>query len=92
MSCLVLPDGALGLPTLATLEQNIPVIAVRENMDVLRNDLTRLPWRPGQLHVVDNDWEAADVTASLRIGIDPAIVRRPVAEARQVVDAAAPRA
>ncbi|MFC2002561.1 DUF3326 domain-containing protein [Chloroflexota bacterium] len=31
ISCLVIPDGCVGLPTLAALEQGIPVIAVREN-------------------------------------------------------------
>lgn len=84
VSCLVVPDGALGLPTLAALEQGIPVVAVRENRNVLRNDLTRLPWQPGQLHVVENYWEAAAVVASLRIGIDPAVVRRPIADTRLV--------
>ena len=29
VSCLVIPDGCIGLPTLAALEQGIPVIAVR---------------------------------------------------------------
>lgn len=88
VSCLVVPDGALGLPTLAALEQGIPVIAVRENRNVLRNDLSRLPWAPGQLRVVENYWEAVAVVASLRIGIDPAVVRRPLADTAQVALAA----
>ena len=46
ISCLVIPDGCVGLPTLAALEQGIPVIAVRENKNVMRNDLTVLPWKP----------------------------------------------
>jgi hypothetical protein len=78
VSCLVAPDGAVGLPTLAALEQGIPVIAVRENENVLENDLRALPWPHGQLHVVDNYWEAAGVVACLRAGIDPAAVRRPL--------------
>jgi len=78
VSCLVVPDGAVGLPTLAALEQGIPVIAVRENENVLENDLRGLPWAHGQLHVVDNYWEAAGVAACLRAGIDPASVRRPL--------------
>lgn len=88
VSCLVIPDGAIGLPTLAALEQGIPVIAVRENRNLLRNDLARLPWRSGQLHVVENYWEAVAVTAALRLGIDPAVVRRPLAETRPLVLAA----
>ena len=54
VSCLVIPDGCLGLPTLAALEQGIPVIAVRENLNLMRNDLTQLPWQQGQLHIVEN--------------------------------------
>ena len=78
VSCLVIPDGCLGLPTAAALEQGIPVIAVRENENLMRNDLTRLPWRAGQLHLVDNYWEAAGVMAAMRSGIDPGAVRRPI--------------
>jgi hypothetical protein len=78
VSCLVQPDGAIGLPTLAALEQGVPVIAVRESENVMENDLRALPWRQGQLHVVDNYWEAAGVVAALRAGIDPASVRRPL--------------
>ena len=80
VSCLVVPDGALGLPTLAALEQGIPVIAVRENANVMANDLAELPWAPGGLIRVDNHWEAAGVVAALRAGIDPAAVRRPLAD------------
>ena len=78
VSCLVIPDGCLGLPTAAALEQGIPVIAVRENENLMKNDLTRLPWREGQFHLVDNYWEAAGVMAALKTGIDPAAVRRPI--------------
>ena len=78
VSCLVIPDGCLGLPTLAALEQGIPVIAVRENRNVMNNDLTRLPWSPGQFHLVENYWEAAGVMAALKAGIDPKAVRRPL--------------
>jgi hypothetical protein len=80
LSCLVVPDGVVGLPTLASLEQGIPVVAVRESENVLGNDLGALPWAAGQLHVVDNYWEAAGVVACLRAGIDPASVRRPLSE------------
>jgi len=78
VSCLVIPDGCLGLPTLAALEQGIPVIAVRENRNLMRNDLTQLPWRPGQLHVVENYWEAVGVMAALKAGVAPNSVRRPI--------------
>ncbi len=82
VSCLVIPAGCLGLPTLAALEQGITVIAVRENTNLMRNDLKALPWSPGQLLVVDNYWEAAGVMAALKAGIEPRAARRPVEPAR----------
>ena len=82
VSCLITPDGCLGLPALAALRQGIPVIAVRENRNLMRNDLTRLDWAPGQLRVVENYWEAAGVVAALRAGIDPDSARRPIAAMR----------
>ncbi len=78
VSCLVIPDGCIGLPTLAALEQGIPVIAVRENRSLMRNDLTLLPWSDDQLHVVENYWEAAGVMAALKEGMSPGSVRRPL--------------
>ena len=78
VSCLVIPDGCLGLPTLAALEQGIPVVAVRENTNQMKNDLTALPWAQGQLHIVENYWEAAGVLSALKAGIDPMAVRRPL--------------
>lgn len=80
ISCLVIPDGCVGLPTLAALEQGIAVIAVHENRNLMKNDLSLLPWAPGQFHRVGNYWEAVGVIAAMRAGIDPASVRRPLAE------------
>lgn len=78
VSCLVIPDGCLGLPTVAALEQGIPVIAVRENRNLMKNDLGALPWAPGQLHIVENYWEAVGVMTAIRAGIEPTAVRRPI--------------
>ncbi len=78
VSCLVIPNGCIGLPILAALEQGIPVIAVRENRNLMRNDLTALPWSVGQFFPVENYWEAAGVMAALQAGIDPSAVRRPL--------------
>ena len=78
ISCLVIPDGCLGLPTFAALEQGIQVIAVRENVNLMKNDLEALPWASGQLHIVDNYWEAAGVLSAIRTGIEPSAVRRPI--------------
>jgi hypothetical protein len=84
VSCLVIPDGCIGLPTLAALEQGIPVIAVRENHNIMRNDLGALPWASGQLHIVENYWEAAGVMSALKQGVDPASVRRPLPDTTEV--------
>jgi len=78
VSCLVIPDGCLGIPTLAALEQGIPVIAVRENSNLMKNDLSRLPWTSGQFYQVENYWEAAGVMVSIKAGIDPSTIRRPI--------------
>jgi len=82
VSCLVIPDKCVGLPTLAALEQGIPVIAVRENDNLMQNDLLALPWVPGQLHVVENYWEAVGVMTALKAGITPNSLRRPLAATR----------
>jgi hypothetical protein len=82
ISCVVIPAGVVGLPTLAALAQGINVIAVRENTNVMRNDLASLPFANGQLWVVDNYLEAAGVVAALRAGVHPAAVRRPLAPTR----------
>ena len=85
VSCLVIPDGCLGLPTMAALEQSIPVIAVRENKNLMKNDLMALPWAPGQLNVVDNYLEAAGAMNAMRAGLAPESVRRPFAYTRTEV-------
>jgi hypothetical protein len=78
VSCLVIPDCCIGLPTLAALEQNIPVIAIRENGNLMQNDLQALPWGPNQLYVVENYWEAVGVMTALKTGIAPYSMRRPL--------------
>ena len=78
VSCLVIPDGCIGLPTLAALEQGITVIAVEENQNLMRNTLAELPWQRDQLYTVNNYWEAAGIIAALRTGITPESTRRPL--------------
>ena len=80
ISCIVIPDGCLGLPTLAALEQGIKVIAVRENRNLMRNDLSELPWASGQFCRVENYWEAAGVMTAIKAGVSPDAVRRPISE------------
>jgi hypothetical protein len=78
VSAMVIPDGCLGLPLLAALEQGIPVIAVRDPGLLMRNDISALPWAPGQFHVVDNYLEAVGVLAAIRAGLSLESVRRPI--------------
>lgn len=79
ISCLVIPEGCIGLPTLAALEQGIPVIAVREGAGLIAHELKTLPWRPNQLIMAENYWEAAGILSALRVGVAPQSVRRPFA-------------
>ncbi len=77
ISCLVIPDGCLGLPTLAALEQGIKVVAVKENKNLMKNNLNELPWDTGQFIQVENYLEAAGVLNSIKNGINPSSIRRP---------------
>lgn len=78
VSCLVIPEKCVGLPTLAALAQGVSVIAVRENTNIMQNDLSELPWADGQFHSVANYWEAAGVLTAMRQGMTPQSVRRPL--------------
>jgi hypothetical protein len=76
----VIPGGCLGLPTLAALEQDIPVIAVKENRNLMQNDLGTLPWQPGQYFEVENYLEASGVINALKSGIEVSTLRRPLGQ------------
>jgi len=79
VSCLVIPDRCVGLPTLAALEQGIPVIAVRENRNRMKNNLEELPFESKKLFIVDNYLEAVGVMTALKAGVAVPSVRRPLA-------------
>lgn len=78
ISCLIIPDGCVGLPTLAAMEQGIPVIAVRENKNRMQNNLEELPFVPGKLFIVENYLEAVGVMHALKAGVSLESVRRPL--------------
>ncbi len=78
VSALVIPDGCVGLPTLAAVEQGIPVVAVRNNSNLMRNDLKSLPFRPGQLQYAANYYEAAGILSAMKAGVAPATLARPM--------------
>ena len=48
----------------------------------MQNDLLELLWRDGQFIQVENYWEAAGVLASLKGGLNPYSVRRPLDRVR----------
>ena len=85
ISCLIIPDKCVGLPTLAALAQGIRVIAVRGNTNLMKNELERLPFAQGRLWFVENYLEAAGVIAAMKVGVHPLTVKRPLAPARVVV-------
>ena len=78
VSCLVIPDGCLGLPVLAALEQGIPVIAVADPDHLMANDLAALPWSPGQFCRVENYLEAVGALCARKAGLALDSVRRPI--------------
>ena len=68
-----------GVPIFQAQKYNVPVIAVRENRNIMKNELSALPWRACQLRIVENYWEATGVMSAMKAGIDPSSVRRPLA-------------
>jgi hypothetical protein len=80
--CLIIPEGALGLPTLAALEQGIPVIAVHENHNLMENNLSHLPFAEGKYFLVDNYLEAAGLMAAMKAGTCPSALRRPIPDTK----------
>ena len=86
ISCIIIPDGCVGLPTLASIEQGIPVIAVRENRNCMKNDLEQLPFSNNKLFIVENYLEAVGVMNSLKAGVAISSVRRPLKSVKIIAD------
>lgn len=78
ISCVIIPDGCFGLPTLAAIEQGIPIIAVKENKNRMQNKLEELPFKPGKLFIVENYLEAVGVMNAIKAGVAIESVRRPL--------------
>jgi hypothetical protein len=78
ISCLIIPDGCVGLPTLAALEQGIPVIAVRDNKNRMQNKLEDLPFESNKLFIVNNYLEAVGMMNAIRSGVSIESIRRPL--------------
>ncbi len=78
ISCVIIPDGCMSLSILACIEQHIPVIAVKENKNVMENNLKSFPFDKNKLFIVNNYWEAVGVMNALKMGISPEAARRPI--------------
>jgi hypothetical protein len=74
----IIPYGCLGLPTLAAMEHGIPVIAVKENRNYMKNKLEDLPFKKGKLFVVENYLEAVGIMQIIKSGVSVESVRRPI--------------
>ncbi len=86
ISCIVIPENCIGLPTLAALEQGIPVIAVSENHNCMQNDLKKLPFKTDKLFIVDNYVEAAGIISVLKSGVTLSSIRRPLEHTKIVIN------
>jgi len=78
ISCVIIPDGCVGLPILSCMENGIPIIAVRENKNNMKNNLQDFPFQRKNLFIVDNYLEAVGIMTSLKAGVSPQAVRRPI--------------
>ena len=78
VDAIVIPDGVLGLSVYAAKDQGIPVIAVKENTNLMQNDLTLLDWKPGKFYQVETYLEATGLLAAMKAGIDPVSLKRPL--------------
>ncbi len=67
---LITPIDCVGPPHYACMEADIPIIAVRENKNVLNDKM------PDSFIIVDNYIEAAGLLMAYKSGIDPKSVRR----------------
>jgi hypothetical protein len=75
---LVTPDRCISIPILSALEQNIPVIAVEDKLNVMNNDLSKLPWKRGQFYKAKDHIEAAGLLMMLKHGISYDSLKRPI--------------
>lgn len=81
VSCVVIPNGCVGLPTLAALEQDIPVIVVEENKNIMKNDLSTYS---DHFIYVKNYFEAVGVIEALREGIALDSISRPLKHIKEL--------
>ncbi len=77
ISCVVIPDGCLGLPVLAAIENDIPVIAVQD-FHVAGDSFSELGLEKGKLLFANNYLEAAGIASALKAGVALDSIKRPM--------------
>jgi hypothetical protein len=78
ISCLTTPDRCISLPLLFALENNIPVIAINDSTNIMKNDLSLLPWKKHQFFKASNYLEAVGILTCLKSNISINSIKRPV--------------
>ena len=78
---MLIPDGCVGLPVLACIEQGIPVIAVK-NRNIMTNDLDELDFEHGKFFRASSYLEAVGIMQMLKQGIALDTVTRPIGHTR----------
>lgn len=73
---LVIPDRCIGLQFLAAIEQNIPVIVIKDEKNVMKNDLSKFSDK--EIYFVNNYFEAAGVLTAIKNGISINSLKRPI--------------
>ncbi len=63
---------------MAAIDQGIPVIAVKENANNMKNNLHTLPFQPGKLFIAENYLEAIGIMSALKSGVSLEAIRRPI--------------
>jgi hypothetical protein len=76
ISCLIIPDGCAGPPVDAAVIQGIPIIVVKENKNLMKNDLASLGYN--KMYFVENYLEAVGIMVMLKEGLTYKSVRRPI--------------
>ena len=78
INVLITPDRCISLPLIAALEQGITVIAVDDNTNLMKNDLSKLPWKHNQFFRAANYFEASGILTALKNGLSPNSIIRPI--------------
>lgn len=78
---MISPDGCWGIPHTLCCLNNIPIIIVRENSTILKQEIPEI----SNVIAADNYWEAAGIVMCMRSGVVPESVRRPLKQTEVVV-------